>query len=246
MSQHDDKVRIGKQRLEEAGADQVGRRLLHQVGLVEIPVPAPAPEEPLRVLLADQRRAFRQVRAGIEAEAPRSSVGLCGGVNVLQMLTLILGSPGMFEAADSRMLLERLEEERSTASMESADEDESMVLKVVHSRSSYHGLVPSRVGRERLRGGQGLVTQLRQQVAGNRFEIPDVLSGGLRPPVPQALRHRKAKAVLAVRVAERPGDRLGALRIAEHGRMEIQREVIAKRSQRLLWLFHQLLVSDLT
>ena len=87
----DDEVRLGVERLQEPGHDQVRRRLLDEHLAVEVPVGPPLLEQPLGVGRGRQRRGLGQVRLRAQGEPAGPTVGARGRVDVLQVLALVLG-----------------------------------------------------------------------------------------------------------------------------------------------------------
>ena len=88
----------------------------------------PLLEQLLRALLRDQRRIFRQVRLGREAEAAGSAVLLRRGIDALEVLALVGRHSCLREAADLGVRGEQpCEQRRSPAAVQAGKEGFELV-----------------------------------------------------------------------------------------------------------------------
>jgi hypothetical protein len=90
VADDEDEVAVGPQRLQEAGAQQVRRRLLEEHALRRVPVRAPLGLEARARGGRRERVRLRHVRERVERKVPRPAERVVGREDRLHVLPLVL------------------------------------------------------------------------------------------------------------------------------------------------------------
>src|SRR5215467_9955814 len=109
MTRNGKEITVGKHRLQKAGFDQVGRRLLQKAWPAQIPVCGPLLEQFLPIFRCDQRGLFREMSFSRKAEAAGSPESESGRKDGLQMLSLVLRDSGIRKSTDLGVLTQETE-----------------------------------------------------------------------------------------------------------------------------------------
>jgi hypothetical protein len=83
------------------------------------------------------------VRLGVERESARATEMAGVLKHALQVLTFVFRDPGICEAASIRMRAEQPVEQRCTAPMDAAEEEEALAGEVRHRRERHAPLAPA-------------------------------------------------------------------------------------------------------